>query len=162
MARQGSDREDLLRDATALVERIELAPLVGSDAEHIIAGFRANGAMSIYFGADPAYHFNSAGELRRAYLGGLLYKAEHGQLVSLERVGAANQVQLLSRPLGEAAQLTTLATMHGRLGNLAEQIASGGLNVVGQVPQDADVLGRVAAWFREHGNIRVAEQPHAR
>ena len=70
MARDESDREDLLREATALVERIELAPADAADDEHIVAGFRRDGALSIYFGADPVYHFNSAGELRRAYCDG--------------------------------------------------------------------------------------------
>src|SRR5215216_4505512 len=94
MAREGSSREDLLREATALVERIELLPrttdrsMVASDlvGEHIIAGFRRDGALSIFFGEDPVYQFNAAGALRRAYCDGKLLKAARGRLAALQRV----------------------------------------------------------------------------
>ncbi len=82
MARDEQDREDLLREATALVERVELAPTDNEAGEHIVIGFRAGGAASVYFGGDTAYHFNSDGELRRAYADGLLYKADIGRLTS--------------------------------------------------------------------------------
>ena len=90
MARDQSSREDLLREATALVERIELriaGPMsVKHDRDdHVVVGFRANGSASFFFGEDPVYQFNSAGQLRRAYCGGLLIKAAHGRLVSLQR-----------------------------------------------------------------------------
>jgi hypothetical protein len=73
MARDETKREDLLAEATALVERIQI---VSQSAGTITAGFRANGALSLFFDEDPAYHFNSAGELRRAYCAGLLIKAD--------------------------------------------------------------------------------------
>ncbi len=70
MARDESSREDLLREATALVERIELVPhatdplIAASDLfdKHIVAGFRRDGALSVFFGEDPVYHFNAEGE----------------------------------------------------------------------------------------------------
>ena len=74
MARRESDREDLLREATALVERAELT-IEGFD-EPIVVGFRRDGSASFFFGADPVYQFNTAFELRRAFVVGLLYKAE--------------------------------------------------------------------------------------
>ncbi len=120
MARQESDREDLLREATALVERIELAPAAG-DGKDVVIGFRRDGAASIYFGTDPAYHFNSSGELRRAYCDGLMYKAEHGQLVSLERIRRENEMQLVRRTLTDAKEAEFLATLLRRLRELAEQ-----------------------------------------
>ena len=96
MARDESSREDLLREATALVERIELritAPISAAHDrdDHVVVGFRANGAASFFFGDDPVYQFNSAGQLRRAYCGGLLFKATHGRLVSLQRVRQAER-----------------------------------------------------------------------
>jgi hypothetical protein len=162
MARQESDREDLLREATALVERIELAPPAASEADHIVAGFRREGALSLYFGADPAYHFNTAGELRRAYIDGLLYKAQDARLVSLERVRTDEEVQLLSRQLGGDQQQSILDSMTQRLTQLARQIEAGELRIVGQVPVDADVLGRVASWLKSHDQITVAARPNAR
>jgi len=162
MARQESDREDLLRDATALVERMEVAPPNASEAEHIVAGFRREGALSIYFGADPAYHFNPAGELRRAYVDGLLYKAQDGRLVSLERLRTDEEVQLLSRQLSGDQQGSILDVMNHRLSGLARQIEKCELRIVGQVPSDADVLGRVARWLQNHDQFTVAALPNAR
>lgn len=162
MARQESDREDLLREATALVERIELAPPGASEADHIVAGFRREGALSIYFGADPTYHFNPAGDLRRAYIDGLLYKAQDEHLVSLERVRTNEEVQLVSRQLSGDQQHSILDVMSHRLSELARQIEKGELTIVGQVPNDADVLGRVARWLKSHDQITVAARPNAR
>ena len=81
--RLAQDREDLLAEATALVERIELD--VDEMDESIVIGFRPSGAGSIYFGPDAAYHFTSHNRLRRAYANGLLYKAEKRRLISLDR-----------------------------------------------------------------------------
>src|SRR5688572_26999220 len=69
MSRRESDREDLLREATALVERVEL--LVPGEGEPVVAGFRRDGSLSVFFGPEAVYQFNSAGELRRAFAGGL-------------------------------------------------------------------------------------------
>lgn len=162
MARHESDREDLLREATALVERIELAPAESSEAEHIVAGFRREGALSVYFGADPAYHFNPAGELRRAYIGGLLYKAQEGRLVSLDRVRTPSEVQLRSRELSHDDLQLLLSSIQERLGSFAQSICGGTMAIVGQVPTDADVLGRVVSWLQENRQVRVAGRPHAR
>ena len=47
MARQESNREDLLREATALVERVELH--VPAFEEPIVVGFRRDGCASFLF-----------------------------------------------------------------------------------------------------------------
>ncbi len=98
MDRQQSDREDLLAEATALVERIEL--VLPGYAEPIVAGFRASDCASLFFGTDPVYQFNSQRQLRRAFVDGLLYKAECGRLVSLTRTQNVLAVELITRPAG--------------------------------------------------------------
>ena len=160
MAREESDREDLLREATALVERVELSPVGGG--EPIVIGFRSSGALSVFFGGDTAYHFNSNRELRRAYVEGLLYKAEHGQLLSLERIRQDNQVQLIRRELSADAQAAFLAAMLQTLAAMAYQIDDEELAIVGQVPPEADVVGRALQWLRLATPITVAQSPHAR
>ncbi len=162
MAREESDREDLLREATALVERIELVPVKADNGEHIVIGFRAAGSMSVYFGGDAAYHFNTSGQLRRAYCDGLLYKAERGKLVSLERVRQEKEVQLVRRPLPDAEQALFLTTMHERLRKLADQCRQNELVSAGQVPAEADVLGRSLAWLDRAHEVTIAMSPHAR
>jgi len=73
MAREEEPREDLLREATALVERVELQ--IEGFAETIVAGFRRDGAASFYFGQDFVFQFNTANQLRRGYVEGRLFKA---------------------------------------------------------------------------------------
>src|SRR5687767_14012240 len=112
MAREESNREDLFREATALVERIELVPKLAKSTastitagdEPIVAGFRTDGALSSFFCADPVYQFNAAGELRRAYCDGLLFKAVNGRLVSLRRERNEQEVQLARHELSDIEQ----------------------------------------------------------
>ncbi len=169
MAREESTREDLLREATALVERIELilpgsAALSESDdaaSSRVVAGFRADGALSVFFGEDPVYQFNAAAELRRAYCGGLLFKAVRGRLASLERVRHQNQVDLVRRDLSETQQAEFIRQMADRLHELAHQLDAKRFEVAGQVPRNADVLGRLRTWLASHRSWHVATRPNA-
>lgn len=160
MARHESDREDLLREATALVERIELARGGQSDSEPIVAGFRRDGSLSIYFGADPVYQFNTAHELRRAFAGGRLFKAMKRRLVRLERVRQHNEVQLVRRELGDSEQAAFVTQMRCHLNDLADNLNAGHLNVVGQVPANVDILSRVRQWLASHDGLPIAHSPH--
>ncbi|MCH7988877.1 MAG: hypothetical protein IID46_06955 [Planctomycetes bacterium] len=71
MARQESDREDLMSEAVALVRRCECETADENDS--VISGFRKCGSLSLYFGSDPVYHFDNNARLRRAFRGGFLY-----------------------------------------------------------------------------------------
>lgn len=159
MARDESDREDLLREATALVERIELEPsnAVGS---RIVIGFRTADALSIFIDADPVYQFNTAGELRRAFVSGGLLKAERGRLISLQRVRLPHEVQLIRHDLTDEEQRTFLTEMYTRLHDLTGQLAAGRYTVIGQVPSDADVLNHVRKWLANHARPTIAKTPH--
>jgi hypothetical protein len=166
MAREESSREDLLREATALVERIELrvsdpicAP--GDRDDHIIVGFRDNGSASFFFGDDPVYQFSSAGELRRAYCDGLLYKASQGCLVSLQRIRRQNEVQLLSRRLDANEQNAFVTRMRSCLRDLIGALQNGRFEVIGQVPAEADILNRVRNWLATHDGLPIAITPRA-
>jgi len=150
MARDEQDREDLLGEARALVERVELVVDRLTDrVEGIVAGFRRDGCLSIYFGPDLVYHFNTARQLRRAYCQSLLYKAEQGRLVSLERRRTAGQVQLVRRELDERQQAELLDELKHLLKLLTEAIAAEQYRLVGQVPDEADVVGRLLIWLQQ-------------
>jgi hypothetical protein len=161
MAREESNREDLLREATALVERIELVPKGAPIDEHIVAGFRRNGALSIFLGEGPVYQFNAEGELRRAYSEGKLLKADGGRLWVLQRVRTQNEVQLLRHELDEP----DLAQFHSQMANqlhaFATLINTNAFEVVGQVPQNADILGRLKRWLELHNDVQIAQRPNA-
>jgi hypothetical protein len=157
MAREESQREDLMREATALVERVEISP---AGAEPVVAGFRPDGAFSVFFGEDPAYHFNAAGELRRAYCGGLLLKAAGGRLASLRRERTVDETRLVRHELTAAEQCDFMAAMKKRLSELSALLGTIGFQVAGQVPGDADVLGRVRAWLDVRHEWQVASRPN--
>lgn len=158
MARSETDREDLLREATALVERMEFEAV--GFAEPVVAGFRREGGASFFLGADPVYQFNPQGELRRAFRRGLLLKAENGQLVELRRERTATQVQLVRRELTAAQSAELLAAARQTLGQLALAVSAGNFRLIGQVPAEGDVLGRVRRFLESlPEKISVAARP---
>lgn len=169
MAREESEREDLLREATALVERVELLPNSMAaravdelpSGDPIVAGFRANGALSVFFGSDPVYQFNASGELRRAYVGGVLVKAVNGLLATLERVRTESEVQLVRHPLSTEVQARFLEKISQQLRGLEAFLERGAFETVGQVPADGDVVGRVRSWLAANRVIVVAARPNA-
>jgi hypothetical protein len=147
MSRQESDREDLLREATALVERVELR--LPEQPESIVAGFRRDGSASFFFGQSPVYQFNSRCELRRAYISGLLYKVDSGKLVEMRRERTATAVELRSRPLSSEEAAQFLLDTEKWLSTLRSALVAGNAEVLGQVPGDKDVVARVIAWLQE-------------
>lgn len=158
MAREESDREDLLREAVALVERVELR--VADEPEHFTAGYRANGALSLFFGPDPVWQFNAAGELRRGYLAGKLLKADGGRLVEMARERTAEETRLLSRPLALDEQQSVLREAERRIGKLHAALAAGEYEVVGQVPAECDVTARLLASLATlQSGFTVAQSP---
>jgi hypothetical protein len=160
MARVERDREDLLAEATALVERVELE-LPGM-SQHVIVGFRSTGCGSVYLGPDEAYQFNTAGQLRRAYHGGHLYKSEGGRLVQLARRRSEGQAQLIRHDLDAAETATFLGRMTEALDSLAAALRDRSHRIVGQVPEGADVVGRAVAWLSTLPPGAIARTPHAR
>jgi hypothetical protein len=166
MARQESDKEDLLRHATALVERVELELLGPEQGEsrcskNVVAGFRRDGAASVFFGPDPVYHFNASGELRRAYCDGLLFKAERGNLISLRRERMQNEVRLLRHELTDTVQQSFLSRMQQLLVSLEKSLNGGAFEVVGQVSTSGDIIERLKKWLASQTSARIARSPHA-
>ena len=155
MARHETDRENLLEDATALVERIELA--ASAFDENVFIGFRKDGCGSIYFGQEPVYQFNSNGQLRRAFCDGLMLKAQRGRLVSLDRLRRSGEVQLVRRDLSNEEAQVRLDEMHELMGRLRKALADRAYNVVGQIPADTDLVGRVGRWLEEIAGAGIAQ-----
>lgn len=160
MARNEHDREDLLAEATALVERIEFQ--VPGLAGPVVIGFRRDGCASVYFDQDPVYQFNTRNQLRRVYRGGLRYKAERGSIFALPVRRDAGHVTLQTEQLTVAETDDLVAEMHDLLGRLRTAL-NREFSVVGQVPADADIVGRCRDWLATLGeNIVIAEAPNAR
>jgi hypothetical protein len=158
MARHEEQREDLLREATALVERVELR--IPGSTESIVAGFRRDQSASVFFGQQLVYQFNSANELRRAFANEQLYKAECGRLVQLTRNRTSDEVQLLQHEVSAAETADFLAHAAARLAELNTALKSGQFQIVGQVPNYADVIGHVRNWLAKlPASISLADRP---
>lgn len=83
MARIEEDKEDLIRDATALVERAEIR--CAGMAEVITIGVFRDGRCSVYFDQDPFYQFDQQGRVRRAFEAGFLYRSQQSALSRIHR-----------------------------------------------------------------------------
>jgi len=163
MAREELDKEDLLREATALVERVELATVDHAGEKHtIVVGFRRDGAASYFFDADPVYQFNAKRELRRGFHDGKLIKAERGRLVEMTRSRTEAETVLERRELTESESGEFLDTCRLRLNTLVAHRLRQGYTLVGQVPTGTDVMKRVIAETEEilRDEIKIAAQPN--
>ena len=158
---QEGQREDLIRTATALVQRVELA--IDRFPDLLVVGFRSDGAASLFVGEDPVYQFNAAGELRRAFRAGKLVKAALGKLVELTRGSADNRVDMISRELTDQQHQQFLSELRQTLDQLQEALRQQEYRVTGQVPADQDVVGKVAQWIDQLPSlIPVAQVANAR
>jgi hypothetical protein len=139
MARHEANREDLMREAVALVERLCLR---GADGDEIVIGFRQDGSASIFFNQDPAWHFNRLGELRRAYESGQLIKAERGRLFRMARRREPDRVVLASAPMTDEEQAQWVAAVVNQIKQIQHRWREGELVVAEQIPPDEPVPHR--------------------
>ena len=123
MARHEQDREDLIREATRLVPRAEWH--VPGEEAPVVLGIRSPGALSVFFGPDPVFHFNSRGELRRGFVRGALWKAEQGRLVVMRRRRTSESVTLQARDVRSEEEAALLGEAQKRLAALHNALASG-------------------------------------
>jgi hypothetical protein len=133
MAQREGSREDLMAEATALRERAELA--LDGEGASIVAGFHDDGRLSVYFGDDPVYHFDSQGRLRRAFVAGALFRSTGATLARLTR-RRTQSVSLLERvELDEAELAAFVDEMRRRLRALHAALVSRSCRVLRRVPE---------------------------
>lgn len=123
MARTESDREDMIREATAMRNRIEWQ--LPDKPEPVFAGVRSDGSLAIYFGADPVFQFTASGGLRRAYSDGFLYRTQGTTLARLKRDRSAESTVLLRTDLTPSELAAFLDRMDEYLTRLRQSIADG-------------------------------------
>jgi hypothetical protein len=154
LASAGSDRGDLLQEAVALVCRAELQLTGLSDP--VVAGFRRDGCLSLYFGADPYYQFDAEGRLRRALVRDRLFRTQGSTLAQLERVRSAQATELLRQDLSGKSLEEFFQEMRAYVSRLREAIEQPGV-VVRQIPEDAAIVPRLVLCLdmvlREVGSL---------
>jgi hypothetical protein len=155
MARFTKDREDLLLEATALVPRVMLRMTLLCEPCEVFAGFRGQ-SLSVYFDASPVYHFNRAGELRRAFIDDQLVKAEQGRLVGTVRERSPTAVVLASTPLSGVAVERLAAGLCSRLAEVRGNLNRGEFELVGQTPPGGEGVDRLRAWLAAWSGFRIA------
>jgi hypothetical protein len=138
MARQSSDKDDLMAEVVALSPRVALM-LPGTSSE-IIAGRRSDGRWSIFFGGDPVYHFDADNRLRRAFFAGHLYRSQGTTLARLSRQSNPTETVLLRHDLDTEELTTFLQNMRGELARLEKSLNSGNFTVQQSIPADANFL----------------------
>ncbi len=138
MARVETDRDDLLREAIALVRRMELRVMPGDRV--VVVGFRPTGWLSIYFDADPMYQFDELGRLRRAYINGLLYRSEGSVLAQLERQRSEAETTLVRRDLCGESLAEFQQQAHAKIRWLQGLLRNGDVTISRQVPSDDSSL----------------------
>ena len=161
MARQEQDREDILRQASALVERIEIE-LPNRD-EILVVGFRRDGSASFFFGADFVLQFTSLGELRRAYWDGRLVKAERGRLFFMDKQRGEAEVVLRTVPFAAHETARFLSLAQQRLAETSSAIQSANFRALRQIPLDIPIISRVRTWLETFGvKLTIAQRPNVR
>jgi hypothetical protein len=158
MARVPEEREELLREARALVVRAEME--VDGFDEPVVVGFRRTGAASFYFGQDVVYQFNTASELRRAYLDGEMYKSEKCRLVRLHPRRTDESLELVSHELTPAETTEFLSAAAARIRALQSALCQNRYRLIAQVPQDQDVPKQIRQRLASlPAQIALAETP---
>ena len=153
MAQQEEDREDLMREAVALPDRVELS-VGGFGSLIIIIGFRSNSAMSVFIGQDPVYQFDPEGGLRRAFVDGLLYRSQQSTLAMLRRERTDTQTLLLRTDLADDALQAFRDTMMHSLELLEQKLDSNDFSIIRSFPESVSHIARIQSTL---ATIRIAK-----
>ena len=155
----------MLREATALVNRIELRIAPTSEAkEPVVVGFRRDGSISFYFGADPVYQFNVEHAFRRGYFQGTLLKAENGRIVQLTQSRDGGQLVFLRHEFDASATNDYLERMKRDLIEFKRACQSSAVEIVGAVVEQGtenELIDCIVGWIDEHvDSIAIAAVPN--
>jgi hypothetical protein len=143
VAKYKDDREDLMRDGTAMVHRGRWF----IDQIEVVVGFRSGGQASVYWGQDPVFQFNARHQLRRVYIDTVRLAADNGRLVKLRQddetsLTAASAIRLERNPL--SPELTDEIEASWR--RCHEQLRQ---RVCGPWDETATVVGESSESFQE-------------
>lgn len=138
MARHESDREDLMQEATGLARRVEWQ--VSFITDPVVAGFKTNGACSVYFGAEPVLQFDPSGRLRRAFFDGFLFRTQGSTLARLQRNRTPEATQLVRHDLDDSELAAFRVQACSWLRLLLQAIDLGEAVRLRQVPEEDEVV----------------------
>ena len=108
MALIEQDREDLFRDGRAMIICGEAIV----DGEPWVVGFRADGALSLYFGPDAVFQFDRQLLLRRVFIDEDRFAASEGKLLRIKRLNRGHRLALQREPLEPEELVRVTAKLH--------------------------------------------------
>ena len=168
MAKRTQDREDLLRDGTAMPVRGKLL----IDGVEVVIGFRRNGQLSLYWDQDPVFQFDTDSRLRRVFIDSNRLKSDNGRLVRLTKTDEhsnqpAGRLRLVTEPITAAAEARILQSLSHCLQQIDAALQSidkldgkTELQTVGA--SGRDFAGRVRRWIAKADQpIQLADGPSA-
>ena len=156
MARHEEDKEDLMTEATALVDRAEyrrredVPGIAHSDVRWymVTIGFRKDGSCSVYFDQNPFYQFDHEGRLRRAHWNGLLYRSQTNTLACLERSRSSEATTLLRRDLSPNELQDFRDHMRNMIEDLQNLFHGKSLVCARIVSESPDLSDRICAFLQ--------------
>ena len=151
--------EDPFTDATALVQRAKLELPSGNDPA--VFGFRDNGALSIFFNPEVAYHFNQQYQLRRVFLHGERYKAKQCQIVCVRRMPGMRNVRLESTLVEAPKVKYILSVLDEQLRCWEASLKEGNYRIIGLVSPDDNIVKRLQNSIPKMMRHQIACSPHA-
>ena len=159
MARQEEEREDLMREAIALVNRCEIKVDFLDDT--VVVGFRKDGSPSFFFGQNEVYQFNRHDQFRRGYDGQSLIKSVDGKIVGMHRQRQDDRVNLVSKPFSAAESQAYTRKILDRLSELRSCLLNGNSQILNQVTTDSniDLSSRISEWIGNLKSIEIAKTP---
>ena len=144
MARNESDREDLMAEAVSLVQRVEFQCPARPGPS--IIGINQLQWLSVYRDQDTMYRFDEQGRLRRAFIDGTLYRTTGQTLAAMvrSRSGTSDEAHssaeslLLRRDLGLDELAAFRVQMTQDLSELAVGLSAG--TILRQHPHESNDL----------------------
>lgn len=95
MALHESDREDLLAEASAYVDRFAIHRVfAGQEPIELFVGRRKSGAISLYDSFDRVFQFDDQGNWRRGFFNGIKLGIEDGKMIELCRPTQGGRVHI--------------------------------------------------------------------
>lgn len=146
MAQHETDREDLMQEATGLARRVEWQVPFMTDP--VVAGFKKNGACSVYFGAEPVLQFDPSGCLRRAFFEGYMFRTQGSTLARLQRNRTADETQLIRHDLNDSELAAFRVQACSWLRRLLQALDLGEAVRLRQVPEGDEVILDLCAALR--------------
>jgi hypothetical protein len=131
---------------------------IPGEREPVVAGFRDDGRLSIYFGGDEAFHFDPQGRLRRAFAKGYLFRTQGHTLARLMRVRTELETELQRHDLPPVELNEFLSRVRQRLLVLARSLQRETATVIEAIPAGTDLRPALCARLAaiQHSGIVLA------